>query len=42
VANNYRQTPLHVAARLLMLPIVTMLLEHGGNAPPLPTTPLLL
>jgi len=29
--NNYHQTPLHIAARMRMLPIVIMLLEHGGN-----------
>jgi ankyrin repeat protein len=33
VTNNYRQTPLHIAARLHMLPAVILLLEHGGNAP---------
>ena len=37
VTNNYRQTPLHIAARLHMLPAVILLLEHGGNAPYLHT-----
>jgi ankyrin repeat protein len=39
VTNNYRQTPLHIAARMQMLPIVTMLLEHGGIPLSLPGVP---
>ena len=34
-----RQTPLHIAARMQMLPIVTMLLEHGGIPLSLPDVP---
>ena len=38
VINNYRQTPLHIAARMQMMPIVTMLLQHGGRSPSLSPT----